>query len=91
MRVIYFFVSYKLFFFQVKLVEVEKVEWVNKKTYSTVALVLQDRDYRILLRTNEGLEDWFELLEVSSFLHPPQRTHIWDPSWTFKPMDAEMA
>lgn len=51
---------------QVKLVEVEKVEWVNKKSYSTVALVLQDRDYRILLRTNDGLEDWFELLEVST-------------------------
>ncbi|XP_065202822.1 uncharacterized protein LOC135833119 isoform X2 [Planococcus citri] len=51
------------FIFKVKLVEVEKVEWVNKKSYSTVALVLQDRDYRILLRTNEGLEDWFELLE----------------------------
>lgn len=49
-----------------KLVEVDKVEWVNKKSYSTVALVLQDRDYRILLRTNDGLEDWFELLEVST-------------------------
>lgn len=51
-----------------KLVEVEKVEWINKKSYSTIALVLQDRDYRILLRTNEGLEDWFELLEVSTQL-----------------------
>lgn len=51
------------FIFKVKLVDVEKVEWINKKSYSTIALALQDRDYRILLRTNEGLEDWFELLD----------------------------
>lgn len=63
-----------------KLVEVEKVEWVNKKSYSTVALVLQDRDYRILLRTNDGLEDWFELLEVSVILH---RMDICDGRFNF--------
>jgi hypothetical protein len=52
--------------FQVKLVEVERVEWINKKNYSTVALVL-GRDGRVLLRAANGLEDWFELLEVSTF------------------------
>jgi hypothetical protein len=49
----------------VKLVEVERVEWINKKNYSTVALVL-GRDGRVLLRAADGLEDWFELLEVST-------------------------
>ena len=49
---------------QVKLVEVEKVEWINKKSYSTVGLTLQARESRVLLRAAVGLEDWFELLEV---------------------------
>lgn len=61
------------FIFKVKLVEVEKVEWINKKSYSTIALVLQDRDYRILLRTNEGLEDWFELLEECTITSKERR------------------
>jgi hypothetical protein len=47
------------------LVEVERLEWTNKKNYSTVALVL-GRDGRVLLRAADGLEDWFELLEVST-------------------------
>lgn len=50
------------FLFKVKLVDVDRVEWENKKTYSTVALVL-DRDGKIYLRAADGLEDWFELLE----------------------------
>ncbi|XP_068083247.1 uncharacterized protein [Anabrus simplex] len=50
------------FIFKVKLVDVERVEWINKKTYSTVALALA-RDGRVLLRAPDGLEDWFELLE----------------------------
>lgn len=50
------------FLFKIKLVDVDKVEWVNKKTYSTVSLEL-GRDGKILLRAGEGLEDWFELLE----------------------------
>lgn len=49
---------------QVKLVEVEKVEWLNRRSYSAIALVL-GREGRVLLRCDEGLEDWFELLEVS--------------------------
>jgi hypothetical protein len=48
----------------VKLVEVERVEWINKKNYSTVVLVLGRGD-KVLLRAADGLEDWFELLEVS--------------------------
>lgn len=51
--------------FQIKLVEVESVEWVNRKTYSVIALVLANRESKILLRAAQGLEDWFELLEVS--------------------------
>ncbi|XP_019866994.2 uncharacterized protein LOC109595986 [Aethina tumida] len=50
------------FLFKVKLVDVDRVEWENKKTYSTVALVL-GRDGKIYLRAADGLEDWFELLE----------------------------
>ncbi|XP_054284264.1 uncharacterized protein LOC129001107 [Macrosteles quadrilineatus] len=51
------------FIFKVKLVEVEKVEWINKKSYSTVGITLQNRETKILLRAPMGLEDWFELLE----------------------------
>uniref|UniRef100_A0A1B6DHZ6 PH domain-containing protein n=2 Tax=Clastoptera arizonana TaxID=38151 RepID=A0A1B6DHZ6_9HEMI len=51
------------FIFKVKLVEVESVEWINKKSYSTVGLTLQSRESRVLLRAPIGLEDWFELLE----------------------------
>lgn len=50
------------FLFKVKLIDVERVEWENKKTYSTVALIL-GRDGKIYLRAADGLEDWFELLE----------------------------
>nr|CAH7760869.1 unnamed protein product [Callosobruchus chinensis] len=50
------------FLFKVKLVDIVRIEWENKKTYSTVALVL-GRDGKIYLRAAEGLEDWFELLE----------------------------
>ncbi|XP_018320731.1 uncharacterized protein LOC108733882 [Agrilus planipennis] len=50
------------FLFKIKLVDVERVEWENKKTYSTVALIL-GRDGKIFLRAPDGLEDWFELLE----------------------------
>nr|CAI5855383.1 unnamed protein product [Callosobruchus analis] len=50
------------FLFKVKLVDIIRIEWENKKTYSTVALVL-GRDGKIYLRAAEGLEDWFELLE----------------------------
>lgn len=48
---------------QVKLVDVDRVEWVNKKTYSVVILHLT-REGRILLRAGRGLEDWYENLEV---------------------------
>lgn len=50
------------FLFKIKLVDVDRVEWENKKTYSTVALML-GRDGKIYLRASDGLEDWFELLE----------------------------
>ncbi|XP_044743342.1 uncharacterized protein LOC123305633 isoform X2 [Chrysoperla carnea] len=67
------------FIFKIKLLDVERIEWHNKKTYSTVTLDLGSNSGggRILLRaapqatiTNnpsaaigDGLEDWFELLE----------------------------
>ncbi|XP_017778164.1 PREDICTED: uncharacterized protein LOC108563872 [Nicrophorus vespilloides] len=55
------------FLFKVKLVDVDRVEWENKKTYSTVALVLMGRDGKIYLRATDGLEDWFEMLEECTY------------------------
>ncbi|XP_063245124.1 uncharacterized protein LOC134546316 isoform X2 [Bacillus rossius redtenbacheri] len=60
------------FIFKVKLVEVDRVEWINKKTYSTVVLDL-GRDGRVLLRAPEGLEDWFELLEECTLASKERR------------------
>ncbi|XP_017153640.1 uncharacterized protein LOC108163073 isoform X4 [Drosophila miranda] len=50
------------FIFKVKLVDVEKVEWLNRRSYSAIGLLL-GREGRVLLRCDDGLEDWFELLE----------------------------
>lgn len=48
---------------QIKLVDVEKVEWLNRRSYSAIGLLLGSREGRVLLRCDQGLEDWFELLE----------------------------
>ncbi|RZF42218.1 hypothetical protein LSTR_LSTR004367 [Laodelphax striatellus] len=61
------------FLFKIKLVEVEKVEWINKKSYSTIGITLQARDSRILLRATVGLEDWFELLEECTMTSKERR------------------
>nr|CAD7453724.1 unnamed protein product [Timema tahoe] len=50
------------FIFKVKLADVDRVDWINRKTYSTIVLEL-GREGRVLLRAADGLEDWFELLE----------------------------
>lgn len=50
------------FIFKVKLVDVENVEWLNRRSYSAIGLLL-GREGRVLLRSDEDLEDWFELLE----------------------------
>lgn len=60
------------FLFKVKLVDVDRVEWENKKTYSTVALV-SGRDGKIYLRAADGLEDWFELLEEYMLISKERR------------------
>lgn len=44
--------------------DVEKVEWLNRRSYSAIGLLL-GREGRVLLRCDDGLEDWFELLEAS--------------------------
>ncbi|XP_058451632.1 putative uncharacterized protein DDB_G0277255 isoform X2 [Malaya genurostris] len=51
------------FIFKIKLVDVEKVEWLNRRSYSAIGLLLGSREGRVLLRCDQGLEDWFELLE----------------------------
>lgn len=61
---------------QVKLAEVERVEWINRKSYSAIGLLL-GRDGRVLLRSPSGLEDWFELLEVSTHLSPLLSISCW--------------
>lgn len=60
--------TYRTHTSQVKLVDVEKVEWLNRRSYSAIGLFL-GREGRVLLRSDLGLEDWFELLDVS-FLFP---------------------
>ena len=52
--------------------EVSAVQWINRRSYSTIALLLDQGTTgtmkpAILLRAATGLEDWFELLEVSKF------------------------
>ncbi|XP_075213417.1 uncharacterized protein LOC142319715 isoform X1 [Lycorma delicatula] len=61
------------FLFKIKLVEVDRVEWINKKSYSTVGITLQARESRILLRATVGLEDWFELLEECTMTSKERR------------------
>lgn len=51
------------FIFKIKLVDVEKVEWSNRRSYSAIGLFLGNREGRVLLRCDQGLEDWFELLD----------------------------
>ncbi|BES89252.1 Hypothetical protein domain [Nesidiocoris tenuis] len=72
------------FIFKVKLVELEKVEWLTKKNYSAIALSLQGRETRILLRASSGLEDWFELLEECTITSKERRRalrKLHEPNW----------
>ncbi|KAH8410001.1 hypothetical protein KR009_003990, partial [Drosophila setifemur] len=60
------------FIFKVKLVDVEKVEWLNRRSYSAIGLLL-GREGRVLLRCDDGLEDWFELLEECAMTSKERR------------------
>lgn len=60
------------FLLKIKLVDVEKVEWENKKTYSAVVLNF-GRDGKIYLRATEGLEEWFEFLEECTLTSKERR------------------
>ncbi|XP_037959697.1 uncharacterized protein LOC119689037 [Teleopsis dalmanni] len=61
------------FIFKIKLVDIEKVEWLNRRSYSIVRLFL-GREGSVLLRCNNGLEEWFELLNEST-IASKQRRH----------------
>lgn len=64
------------FLFKVKLADVERVEWLNRRTYSAVSLELgaaRDGGGKVLLRASEGLEDWFELLEECTLTSKERR------------------
>ncbi|KAF6215186.1 hypothetical protein GE061_009938 [Apolygus lucorum] len=72
------------FIFKVKLVELEKVEWLTKKSYNAIGLTLQGRESRILLRASSGLEDWFEVLEECTITSKERRRalrKLHDPHW----------
>lgn len=72
------------FIFKVKLVDVEKVEWVNKKSYAAIGLTLVGRESRILLRGSIGLDDWFHLLEECTIGSKERRRalrKLHDPKW----------
>ncbi|XP_037958487.1 probable serine/threonine-protein kinase clkA isoform X2 [Teleopsis dalmanni] len=60
------------FIFKVKLVDVEKVEWLNRRSYSAIGLLL-GREGRVLLRCDDGLEDWYELLEECTLTSKERR------------------
>ncbi|XP_064553473.1 uncharacterized protein LOC135438867 isoform X2 [Drosophila montana] len=60
------------FKFKIKLVDVEKVEWLNRRSYSVIGLLL-GREGRVLLRCDDGLEDWFELLEECTLTSKERR------------------
>ncbi|KAL1124273.1 hypothetical protein AAG570_002043 [Ranatra chinensis] len=72
------------FIYKVKLVEVDRVEWINKKSYSMIGLSLQATESRILLRAEIGLQDWFELLEECMIASKERRRalrKLHDPLW----------
>jgi hypothetical protein len=69
-RVVFF--SFVFHLRQVKLVDVEKVEWLNRRSYSVIGLLL-GREGRVLLRCDSGLEDWFELLEECALVSKERR------------------
>lgn len=54
------------------MVDVEKVEWLNRRSYSAIGLLL-GREGRVLLRSEQGLEDWFELLEECTMTSKQRR------------------
>lgn len=60
------------FMFKIKLIDVDKVEWLNRRSYSVIGLHL-GREGRILLRYEQGLEDWFELLEECTLISKERR------------------
>lgn len=61
----------------------EKVEWLNRRSYSAISLFL-GREGRVLLRTENDLEDWFELLEVSlGFRQTPVGNDLFSHAFSF--------
>ncbi|KAJ9600422.1 hypothetical protein L9F63_009278, partial [Diploptera punctata] len=69
----------------VKLVEVERVEWINKKNYSTVALVL-GRDGRVLFAANKiSIKECIFMFVQECMLSSKERRRALrsshDPNW----------
>ena len=53
-------------FFQIKLVEVEEVELLDRRGYLVISITLSTRgEGKIYLRKTEGIRDWFNSLQVS--------------------------
>ena len=52
--------------FQIKLVEVEEVELLDRRGYLVISITLSTRgEGKIYLRKTEGIRDWFNSLQVS--------------------------
>ncbi|XP_034236281.1 uncharacterized protein LOC117642316 [Thrips palmi] len=75
------------FIFKIRLVDLDAPEWVNRRSYSVVALSTRDRP-RVLLRAAHGLEDWFELLEECTLTSKERRRALYESR---HPMPCEWA
>lgn len=49
------------------------MEWINRRSYSAISLLLSKREGCVLLRCEHGLEDWFELLEECTLTSKERR------------------
>ena len=55
-----------VFFFQIKLCDVEDVELLDRRGYLVISVTLSSRgEGKIYLRKTEGIRDWFNSLKVS--------------------------
>lgn len=65
--------------FQIKLVEVEEVELLDRRGYLVISITLSTRgEGKIYLRKTEGIRDWFNSLQVSLIVMNSTLLLIWN-------------